>query len=215
MFKKVLKQKKLDSRFRGNDKGENQVRGFTMIELLVSISVFAVIVAIVSGIFITSLRSNRTSVALITANSDGQLALEQMIRMIRKGDGKSFIVEEVKDNNDPASNYDDLKYKCIRFTYSGKYITYRWNKDGKKLESNIVPNLPPNCNSATEGIFKGIISDNLRVDFADFKIIGQGNSYPLITIGLRVGAKKTLITSGGQAFINLQTSVSPRSDYRY
>ena len=72
--------------------------GFTMIELLVSISVFAVVVAIVSGIFIASLRSNRTSVALISANSDGQLAMEQMTRMIRKG--KKFILDEVDTNNE-------------------------------------------------------------------------------------------------------------------
>lgn len=188
--------------------------GFTMIELLISVAVFSVIVAIVSGIFITSLRSNRTSVALITANSDGQLALEQMVRMVRKGDGKTFIVENVDSNNNFTLDDEQLKYKCIRFVYSGKYITYRWDKANKKLESSIVPNLPPDCNSAP-GVFNGIISENLRVDFANFRIVGQGKTFPLITVVLRVGAKNTLVTSGGQAFINLQTSVSPRSDHRY
>lgn len=191
------------------------VRGFTMIELLVSISVFAVIVAIVSGIFITSLRSNRTSVALITANSDGQLALEQMTRMIRKGNKEDFIVSKVDSDGADTLNYDELAYKCISFIYDGKFITYRWDKAGRKLESNIVSisSGPPNCNT-DDGIFNEIISENLRVDFADFKMSGQGDSYPLITIVLRVGAKKTLITSS-QAFINLQTSVSPRGDWRY
>ena len=186
-----------------------------MIELLVSISVFAVVVAIVSGIFIASLRSNRTSVALISANSDGQLAMEQMTRMIRKG--KNFILDEVDTNNEHKL---EIIYKCLQFNYGEdeKFITYRWNKKGKKLEVSIVDNNPLNCNDSGGGgikVFNEIISENLRVDFANFRIIGQGNSYPLITIVLRVGAKKTLVTSGGQAFINLQTSVSSRSDGRY
>ncbi|MHB9019504.1 MAG: PilW family protein [Minisyncoccota bacterium] len=201
MFKNLLKQN----------------NGFTMIELLVSISVFAIIVAIVSGIFITSLRSNRTSISLISANSDGQLALEQMTRMIRKGQGSSFLVEEVDINNSPTLDPIELKYKCLRFTYGGKFITYRWDKDGKKLEVSIVENLPLRCNDSGGGskVFNEIISENLRADFVDFRIIGRGEKYPLITIVLRVGAKKTLITSGGQSFINLQTSISPRSDNRY
>ena len=189
-----------------------------MIELLISISVFAVIVAVVSGVFITSLRSNRTSLALISANSDGQLAMEQMTRMIRKG--QNFTVEEVDANNDFTPDYNELKYKCLRFRYeyAGKFITYRWNKDGKKLEASIVDSDPLNCNGSggngTE-VFNEIVSENLRVDFANFRIVGQGGSFPLITIVLRVGAKNTLVTSGGQAFINLQTSVSPRNDDRY
>lgn len=200
MFKKLLKQQS----------------GFTMIELLISVAVFSVIVAIVSGIFITSLRSNRTSVALITANSDGQLALEQMIRMIRKGEG--FLVK-----------YNTENYKCIRFTYSGKFITYRWNKVNKKLESNIVPNRPPDCDSTDDSIFNGIISENLKVEYMDFRMrckngvqcpitsddwYSSNTRFPKITIVLRVGAKKIPIISD-RAFINLQTSVSPRSDGRY
>ncbi len=83
MFKKI---KFLFNQNRGFTPAlENQVRGFTMIELLVAISVFTVIITITSGIFIASLRSHRTSIALISANSDAQLTLEQMARMIRKG----------------------------------------------------------------------------------------------------------------------------------
>ena len=196
-----------------------------MIELLVSISVFSVIVAIVSGIFITSLRSNRTSLALISANSDGQLALEQMTRMIRKG--IDFKVDKVDFDDNPVT-YDQLKYKCLSFEYGDKFITYRWNKPGPnkankfeygKLEVRIADSGSLKCSGLGDiapAVFNEIISQNLKVDFADFRIVGQsvGDPFPLITIVLRVGDKKVPIISD-RAFINLQTSVSARQDGRY
>ena len=168
-----------------------------------------------SGIFISSLRSNRTSVSLISANRDGQLALEQMTRMIRKGEGESFLVKDT-DN-----------YKCIKFTYHGNFITYRWDKINKKLESNIVSQLSPECD-APSSAFNGIIGENLKVEYMDFRIECKNGAqcpiindwydsnirFPKITIILRIGAKKTPIISS-QAFINLQTTVSPRVTGRY
>ncbi len=60
-------------------------RGFTMIELLVAISLFVVVVSVASGVFIKSLRTQRQIVSLMAANDNASLALEQMIREIRTG----------------------------------------------------------------------------------------------------------------------------------
>ncbi len=135
-----------------------------MIELLVAISVFTVIITITSGIFIASLRSHRTSIALISANSDAQLTLEQMARMIRKGLGKSFATESVG----PDLNMAD--FKCLYFRYGNEYITYRWNRTKKSLEWNVSGAGYPDCGDDSGDVFSGIISENLRVDFANFRV---------------------------------------------
>lgn len=185
------------------------VRGFTMIELLVSISVFTFIIAITSGIFTTSLRSHRASVALLAANSDAQLTLEQMARVIRRGDGKTFTTAEgtdVKNNN----------YRCLKFKSGNDFIAYRWNRSDKSIEwhskTNDVLNYLTYCENPPENAFSSIISENLRVDTAYFRVDDNAVFYPKITILLRVGSNATRVASA--PFTNLEVTISPRSDKR-
>lgn len=60
-----------------------------MIELLVAVTVFVVVIAIASGIFVQSLRTQRSLVALMAANDNAGLTLEQMAREMRTGRGFS------------------------------------------------------------------------------------------------------------------------------
>ena len=185
--------------------------GFTMIELLVAISVFSVIIAISSGIFVYSLRSNRTAIALISANNDASLTLDQMSRIIKKGDGSSFGAEMIYEG-------ENLKYKCLKFQYEGNYITYRWNVFKKTLEWNSRLSGYISCNSEAKNAFSGIVSENLRVEYAGFRIDSGANlkykDYPKITILLRIGTKSTQISEAKIPFNNLQMTISVRNDYR-
>lgn len=182
-----------------------------MIELLVAISVFVVIITITSGIFISSLRSHRTSVALISANTDAQLTLEQMARMIRKGLGASFTTQIYIG----SGTADNPEFKCLQFRYGNNFITYRWNRPLKSLEWNVGGNDFIACGNLS-GAFSGIISENLRVDFANFRVDKSlSQYYPKITILLRVSARNTQISFDKVPFTNLQISVSPRNDLRY
>lgn len=64
--------------------------GFTIIELLIAMSLFVVVISLVSGVFVNALRTQRNIVALIAANGNAALALEQLMREIRTG--KNFSV---------------------------------------------------------------------------------------------------------------------------
>ncbi len=59
--------------------------GFTLVELLVAIGLFAVIATIASGGFISALRTQRRVASLISAESNVTLVLEQMAREERTG----------------------------------------------------------------------------------------------------------------------------------
>ena len=69
--------------------------GFTIVELLVAITLFLVITAIGSGTFIQSLRTQRGVTSLIAANSNASLAMEQIAREMRTGQNFSLIGEEL------------------------------------------------------------------------------------------------------------------------
>lgn len=186
------------------------VRGFTMIELLIAIAVFSIIIGVVSGIFISSLRTSRTTLALISANTDGELALDKMSRLIRKGWGDSFFI--------PTSNSSN---NCLSFRYGDNnnsgYVTYRWNSAKKTLEANHNLNgYFPSCDSPESSDFSEMVSANLRVDFAVFeKNTTVSQEFPKITIVLRIGTKNTQLSDTRVPFTNLQTTISPRYDRRY
>lgn len=60
-------------------------KGFTIIELMVAVALFVVVVGIASATFVQSLRTQRQVVALMVANDNASLILEQMAREIRFG----------------------------------------------------------------------------------------------------------------------------------
>jgi prepilin-type N-terminal cleavage/methylation domain-containing protein len=79
---------------------QNSQRGFTLIEMLVAIGVFAVVVAIATGGFVNSLRTQRQVASLISAQSNASLVLEQMAREIRTG----FLFCHDQGNNTGLNN---------------------------------------------------------------------------------------------------------------
>ena len=60
-------------------------KGFTIIELMVAMGIFLIVVSIASAVFVQSLRTQRQVVALMAANDNASLTLEQMVREIRLG----------------------------------------------------------------------------------------------------------------------------------
>lgn len=60
-------------------------KGFTIIELMVAMGLFVIVVGISSGVFVRSLRTQRSLVALMAANDNASQTLEQMTREIRTG----------------------------------------------------------------------------------------------------------------------------------
>jgi len=59
--------------------------GFTLIELMVATSVFLIIVALSTGVFVQTLRTQRTLTKTVAANEGASQVLEQMSREVRTG----------------------------------------------------------------------------------------------------------------------------------
>lgn len=66
-------------------KMRQQTRGFTLTELIVSLSLFVTLSALLVGIFIRGMRAERALSEEVAVNSEMNFALEQMIRDIRSG----------------------------------------------------------------------------------------------------------------------------------
>src|SRR3989338_8294083 len=59
--------------------------GFTVVELIVAMSLFIIVVSIATGIFIRALRTQRAIVDLLVVNDNATLVLEQITREVRLG----------------------------------------------------------------------------------------------------------------------------------
>lgn len=65
-------------------------RGFTLIELVVAVSIFALLVGTVAGVFTGVVRSQRSSIAQAELLGEAQTFLELLEREVRTGFGSSF-----------------------------------------------------------------------------------------------------------------------------
>lgn len=67
------------------NKKKNNDKGYTMVELLVAMSIFVILITIVMGIFTQGLRSHRSLLGIMSAANNSFLALEQVMRETRVG----------------------------------------------------------------------------------------------------------------------------------
>ncbi len=159
-------------------------RGFTLVELLVSIGLFAVITSIAVGGFVSILRSERQAAGLLAANSNVSLSIEQMAREMRTG--YNFCTVR-------SCLLSELNFRNAR----GEDITYRLQ--GGAIERQV-----------NSGPFQKITADNVDVKYLKFYLQGRepgDGEQPRITIALGVASKE--VGLGGN-IANLQTTVSAR-----
>ena len=166
--------------------------GFTLVELLVAIGLFSVTVAIAAGGFVSALRTERQTAALVSANSNVSLAIEQMARELRTG--FDFCV-----NGQSCPDPSVLSFKNV----TSQVVTYCLNSGA------IWRGGAGTC--AGSG-FQKITADDVNVQFLKFIPVGSNapgscdNLQPRVTIALGVSAKEL----GVQGSVNLQTTASVR-----
>ena len=139
----------------------NPNNGFTVVELLVSMSLFSIIVGIASGVFIQSMRAQRAVVALSAAVSNAQLTIEQMAREIRIGENFSLSGGEL--------NFTNAK---------GESIIYRLGAE--KIERGVNGNFGPlTAENVSVKNLGFVLSGNLPDD----------GRPPKITLIMQIGTK--------------------------
>jgi len=165
---------------------KTKIQAFTMVELMVAMSLFIVIVTMASQGFIRNIRTQRATAVMISANSNAAAALEQMMREMRTG----------KDFGQSAVNSADLTFTNA----AGDTVEYTLNIGTQAIQRNV------NGFGA-----RPITASDVGVLTLQFVLFGHqaGDSYPpRITITLQV----TPVGLQGLdiPIVNLQTTISAR-----
>lgn len=184
--------------------------------MLVTVSLFAIIITIAVGSFTNAERTQRQVSSLIAAQSNVSLTLEQMSREIRTG---YYFCHTPGDYANTAVCNDinnSTLSKCVLVSSSpnspllcpslnfydaeGNEINYSWD-DGALTES---------VNSSTP---QSITGNTVYVKYLNFQLLGQteGDHWPpRVTISLGIAASSTDPAVENDVF-NLETTVSART----
>jgi len=187
-------------------------KGFTLIEMLITVGLFAIIVTIAMGSFTNAIRTQRQIASLLSAESNVSIALEQMTRAMRTGylfchdvgiNTPSSSCNDVYNTALPTCQINNGAWTCpaVNFYDAVGQPTRYFLQNGALMESvNGLPAL-------------SVTGSNVSVKYLRFRMIGQteGDYWPpriTIAIGLTPSSTDPAVSSN---VFNLETTVSSRN----
>ena len=163
------------------DKIKFSGNGFSIIELLISISLFVILISISVSIFLKTIRTQKTALMLIDAGNNLSLSVEEMAREMRQGINFSG----------PENIFGDY----IEFTdaATGKRIRYEIN-NGALIER-------------VDGVPQQLTSEGVKVTDFEVQLINNPNFPPRVFLNMSVAPNSDLLQNYKT---QIQTTISSR-----
>ena len=161
-------------------------RGYSLIELLVAIGIFGTVVAIMSGMFMTSLRGQKKAVTVQNVADNIRYAMEIMSKEIRMG-----------SNFNPIGA-TDLQFKSNMPNRNGANVEF--SLQGGRIMFDDDTGALPAADSIT--------SANVAVTALNFSLYPTTGTQKRVLISIQAASAGT--ASDAATSINVQTTVAPR-----
>lgn len=178
-------------------KTQNKKNGFTLLEMIISMGVFAVAVLIAVSSLLALTNAQRKALVFQSTQDNLRFAMEAMTRDIRTGN--FYYCGANLDDIPPTASFKDCSSggPSLNFTnVSGQRITYQ-NLDNRIQKSQ------------DGGNFQSLTSSDVGIEYLTFYVIGSPDDdefHPRITIVARgVSGSGSSISE-----LSLQTTVSQR-----
>lgn len=176
---------------------KNNRTGFTLVELLVAVTVFIVVLTIAVGALIRAIRAQRAVNELLSLNSNMSLVIERIAREIRVG--YDFNLNSLPQDNCIGSHAGELEFTNPR----GNSVFYR-------RENGVI--MRRECAGADCGgsVFEPLTASNVKIENLCFLHTGNlanGKDPWRITLFLKVGSAEPALA---EQFVNIQTTVAAR-----
>ena len=176
-------------------------KGFTLVEMLVSISVFMVVMLVAAGSLLSIIDGNSKAQSLKSAINNLNFALESMQKNIRVGTNYTCNYGGTSSCPNGDTVMDLRSYKDLNNdTLINDYVTYRFNN------SSIERCISVNSRCSSGSVFTRLTAQEVTI--TDMKFYVDNSSQPRVslTISGEAGTKQKIKTN-----FNLQTTVSQRA----
>lgn len=122
---------------KNNIKIQKEEKGFTLIEMLVSISLFSVVLVIILGAMLTIIDVNRKAQALASVINNFNASVESMNRVIKSAEPDSI---QITDNNTRLKLTINNAYGLVgpQASMSGDVdVVFRFNEEDGRIERSL------------------------------------------------------------------------------
>lgn len=169
-------------------------KGFTLVELLVSMTIFLIVMVSVIDLFVSGIKIQKKSLALQTLSDHTSYAVEYMsrkIRMAKKDLSGTYILAGCNFEN---SGNDPTKIRFLNY-----------NKEDQQF---VLSNGQIKEKQGSDPSFTALTSDNFQVKKLSFGLSGEcqaDNLQPRVTIVMEIQTKEV-----EPQILNIQTTISQR-----
>ena len=189
-------------------------KGFTLIELMVSLGILVVVILAAMGIYLNVIGTRQKTVGQLNIQEDGQYLMSLIVKDIRAG--------MVDYTGHGTINSPEEKLYLLDFSASPNQIRYRTNlsESGVCGSARCVLERCKDTSCAEED-YHSITMANISVERLDFYINPVTNPFtagsitnyvhPRVTVVLKL---KSLIEKTGEKLLTLQQTVPQRYTYR-
>ena len=173
-------------------------KGFTLVEMIIAIGIFAVIATFAIGAILSIFDANRRAQSSKTVVDNLNFAIENMTRTVRFGG--NYYCGISYDNTEPiATSNCSGGDTALSVTFEGARVVYRLNSTTIEKTSNGSSN------------YQAITAPEVVVEHLRFYVLGAGDSdleqpYAVAVIKGYVGNKPT-----AQSSFSIQTTMSQRA----
>lgn len=191
-----------------NFKKQKKQKGFSLIEMLIAIGIFSVLMGVLSGIFLASMKSQTHIVYTQYLIDDTNYVLDYMSRYLRMAqkDYGGNCTGRINDNFEPSNPPDSPSPSVIFLDYKDECHQF-FLEDGK-----IKERISTDQTAANFGDPQSLTSDRVKVANLHFNISGGANydqKQPRITILIESEANTERLEPLPE--IKVQTTISQRN----
>lgn len=181
---------------------KDQEKGYTLIEVLVSATLFFMVIAGPTGLFISSMRSQARTLALRETVDNTSHIMEHISRSLRmaRKDIDGTCISSGKNYENPGSDLSKVRF----LNYDGLCQEFLLINDRLEEKKSI------NGSSDNLGTGSYLTSDDLIISFLNFKLSGEGQEddlQPRLTMAFEISKKGQPETSRTR----IQTTISQRN----
>jgi len=189
--------------------------GFTLIEIMVAVSLFAIVAVIVSGALITISDVNRKAQAIKLAMDNVAFAMDSMVANLREGAQFGCLTGTTESINNPNSIFSNSQSYLNNDCAGGSGIIFKSKRGGSANPGDIIYRFNENGNGSSKGSIQIVSSNSTPVQYKNLtssEVNITRLSFSVPTVSASKNPTVTVVISGevpgkNPTKFNLQTTV--------